>query len=672
MALRVIIHCVEKFHGQLFIMIRRWIVSLAAIACAVRLSNVSAQSQSASLSIPHLPDSVDDVQYIVKIKQASPSLTETPDIASDANDQLTERIVHMTSARGRRYKCRIPLPIRESPKALTDTTAAKQAADASVAAAALAQADADAKVKTAAAAAVDTVASMSARFQVFATGPCLTLVKGYWTFQLCPFRRVTQFHRDMATGTNSVTFNLGEYDPTGDQVIDAPVTTASTQSRLPNEKQYIQRYKGGGDNRQSEVRFICSHSKSMQQQAVVNASPHSLQAASEPKPFHYQLIVHSPLACPPKPTANSVASVHTDRSYTSLADAMSLIDSTLMLQSDQSASGLFGSSRHCLTLQESWWTYSFCHRHNATQFHAEQQVVVQPVTPSTDEDADNELDAAATSTAANAPGVTGHQVARMVVTDEYILGKWLSKSVSIEEQASLVSGSNTAQSYVSQRYSEGTQCTDASDTRQRRSTEVRFYCESTPSASEGVALQPVLRSISEPASCEYVFHVGLPQLCKHALFKPTKPQTRQITCEPISKAAAQAEAAKSKAAQSTAQATANGGVTASTEQAEAALSISGGVTSMTEQTVSESAATDTSSTVLPSHDTPAQTSITPVSAPNKPAQPSLAPVLPPEQQVPAPQPINPHASDASTEPYDTVTQSADDTAAVLEPAHVEL
>jgi Glucosidase II beta subunit-like protein len=71
---------------------------------------------------------------------------------------------------------------------------------------------------------------------------CLVTRLGYWSYKVCPFKEVTQFHQK---GTKvEMEFNLGTYDKDLDETsIDGA---------------YAQSFSGGTDGRKTTVNFVCS------------------------------------------------------------------------------------------------------------------------------------------------------------------------------------------------------------------------------------------------------------------------------------------------------------------------------------------------------------------------------------------------------------------------------
>eukprot|EP00198_Chlamydomonas_reinhardtii_P007020 XP_001696356.1 predicted protein [Chlamydomonas reinhardtii] len=141
----------------------------------------------------------------------------------------------------------------------------------------------------------------------------------------------------------------------------------------------------------------------------------------------------------------------------------------------------------CLYRQEGLWTYEMCYKKHVRQFRQD---------------------------------ASGRN-------EDFSCGKYTGD----EEQNSsiLLDASSTAVPirYVSHVFSGGAKCTM---TGAERTAEVRFTC--LPDTTDNV-----LVSIKEFPTCNYVFVVTTPFLCKHPLFKPAADKNVAIKCEPIPSAA---------------------------------------------------------------------------------------------------------------------------------------
>lgn len=74
--------------------------------------------------------------------------------------------------------------------------------------------------------------------------------------------------------------------------------------------------------------------------------------------------------------------------------------------------------------------------------------------------------------------------------------------------------------------------------RQARQVEVRFVCSdqsgaAASNAGQSMSTTPVLMSVNEVSTCEYLAIVSVPALCRHPLFSPALPTVHEIVCTPI-------------------------------------------------------------------------------------------------------------------------------------------
>jgi len=153
---------------------------------------------------------------------------------------------------------------------------------------------------------------------------CFTRAKDYWTYEVCPFNKVRQYHKEGDRVT--MEFNLGSYDPALDSPVSEPV--------------YAQRYTGGSGKRQSTVRFLCN-----------DDSPDPkplLTGIAEPEPLRYEFEIKTALAC--------------DASRQRTGQAR--VESYLQPLAGQ-----------CVYLNTGWWTYKFCYGKSVSQFHRESRAV---------------------------------------------------------------------------------------------------------------------------------------------------------------------------------------------------------------------------------------------------------------------------------------------------------
>jgi len=168
-------------------------------------------------------------------------------------------------------------------------------------------------------------------------GHCFSKSLGYWTYEVCPFREVKQFHRE--NKDNSISFNLGKYVPNSEkEYTDDTVETNTQQQQQQNNKGFSdelltplmsQSYQGGNADRKTIVRYACDRTITGGARVV----------SVEENPTHVYTIL-----------------VATDK----MCDADDLVYSLLA-----------PLHQNCLRKIGSWWTYEVCAGKRVRQYHRE-------------------------------------------------------------------------------------------------------------------------------------------------------------------------------------------------------------------------------------------------------------------------------------------------------------
>eukprot|EP00439_Symbiodinium_sp_Y106_P056044 s4464_g7.t2 len=154
-------------------------------------------------------------------------------------------------------------------------------------------------------------------------GSCLTVIKDFWSYDLCSGSKVVQYRDDAG-----MRFSLGEHHPKSD--------------RLLPTGEVRELYLGGTDNRSTEVRYVCGRG---------DASATSLEVVEDPDDA-YGSDMGGPAFCSWKDRDGAEASAP---------------DGSRML-----ASALLEPLRNrCLNISRGWWTYEYCYPSNLVQFHLE-------------------------------------------------------------------------------------------------------------------------------------------------------------------------------------------------------------------------------------------------------------------------------------------------------------
>ena len=189
-------------------------------------------------------------------------------------------------------------------------------------------------------------------------GKCFERAEGYWTYEVCPFSTVRQFHRPPGShqaAARDPLFSLGTHvtkrnavfrtaafeaaaaashggvapPPAPAAVTGATVFTdammyvpaahsgeAATAPELMQAHRThrdvasaAQHFEGGSNNRQTTVYFRCVQNVQNAQPASSSAAPAATAIATinEPRPFHYIVMIETPHACVPPSAAAQAA-----------------------------------------------------------------------------------------------------------------------------------------------------------------------------------------------------------------------------------------------------------------------------------------------------------------------------------------------------------------------------
>lgn len=154
---------------------------------------------------------------------------------------------------------------------------------------------------------------------------CFSKTIDYWTYEVCPWRKVTQFHKE--GNAIGLSFSLGKHDNTADT--------------FNEEMQLTQTYTQGKDGRTARVTFTCNPSVSSPE------LDHLLTSVREPQERVYHFEILSTSAC---------------------------VDSEVERRRKRKSSPLElmrPMENQCVSLNTGWWTYKFCFLRDVTQAHYE-------------------------------------------------------------------------------------------------------------------------------------------------------------------------------------------------------------------------------------------------------------------------------------------------------------
>jgi len=324
-------------------------------------------------------------------------------------------------------------------------------------------------------------------------GVCAYLNQGWWTYEWCHRRHVRQFHleaRQRDPDWSLGDFGRTEVDAEGDGIVDAALLGPEQLGRARDVFDVGgQRCDETGAGRSARVRFRCCDGARAERKhrAQTGSGPAAfITSVDEVELCTYDVAVCSPALCAAA-TPNATAA--------------------LLLKALEGV---------CLQRHEGWWSFEFCYKKGARQFHVEGMALGLPqgLAPNTNTIAQVE-------TVDNADGRKQAKVAA-----EFSLGGFAA-GADADDDATLVvpeglDGWDKAR--VEVEYADGTPCdvdVDGDGIERRRAVTARLVCGETNA----------LTSVVEDRTCHYVFTVTTPELCGHPAFA-VAPATRPMTCVP--------------------------------------------------------------------------------------------------------------------------------------------
>ena len=374
-------------------------------------------------------------------------------------------------------------------------------------------------------------------------GSCAYLNQGWWTYEWCHRRHVRQFH--LEAQARSPEWSLGDYtrteleDDDGGAASSVDAAGSEALSRAVDVFDVGgQRCDETGTGRSSTVHFRCCDgpkpgkaTKGKRKRAA--GAEAFITSVDEVALCSYAFAVCSPSLCSPS-SPNATAS--------------------LLLKALEGV---------CLQRHEGWWSFEFCYKKGARQFHARLPRVETTPPPRPPSFSGSPRSTAWASGSASRAWASRRKrprsprsrrattaragssrtsprssaLATRRRTRAAARARVLSRGIARRTHISLLLGAEDDAALVVERgadgwdkarveveYERGTPCDigedDDSGEKRRRGTTARLVCGDTNA----------LVSVVEDRTCHYVFTVTTPALCKHAAFA-TAPNTRPVTCE---------------------------------------------------------------------------------------------------------------------------------------------
>lgn len=419
-------------------------------------------------------------RYVVGIS-SGPLVNPLPEIA------VKERIV-MTSKNGKKFQCLIPLRSEDIPDAKDLRVGEENMKDAGISfSIAESSSSEDTRVYPDSIEEIDFQSfffSWESKLKLLFS-KCIVKKQGYWTYEVCPFEQISQYHLDDKNARDPM-FSLGLYDAAaslqrGKKALDE--ISSAKDFKLMDFK-YSQEFKAGTNGRKTIVRFLCPDW--IQKGDVFppkNWKNNRIVRVLEQETLQYEIHVETSFACLEYDFSMKSLSVLDLEKTKTQRDSISTPE-------DKSFRLLQPLDGTCIAHQNGFWTFKICFWSAVSQFHLEQVKKVDE---------------------------TGKEILQTRSTHEYDLGAFVPGS------GTLSGATDPSEAFFSVKFEGGTLC-DLVD--QRRSTEVRFRCDEKASF-------PSIVSILETSTCNYLAIIDTALICPHSAFITDRPEILQIQCEPL-------------------------------------------------------------------------------------------------------------------------------------------
>jgi len=313
------------------------------------------------------------------------------------------------------------------------------------------------------------IAAAASRIRSF-EGQCATMSAGYWSYTVCPFSGIRQFHVN-GKGKPDTEFHLGTFNQS--EELKIPQFLSKTGRDF---KTYTQFYSGGTDGRETQVHFVCRGT-------ALDPTP------KQRRPTHGNMNVAKITEDPQ----------HSYRVTIATPDLCGLTETPKQL--------IGGAPVDCFRHVGTWWTAEVCPFRHAIQYH-------------------KEVDGSRTNVPLGKPRnssliVTEEQADEATVNfKKVILAS--SKKLTGKIEAWAATAATFVRSdelpYFEEVFADGSRCGKGPDA-VARTTVVRYFCD-PESYAEDPAQQTFrsIESFEEVTECVYKATIRLPELCLHPAF----------------------------------------------------------------------------------------------------------------------------------------------------------
>jgi Glucosidase II beta subunit-like protein len=403
-------------------------------------------------------------------------------------------------------------------------------------------------------------------------GVCGQVHKGYWSYEWCFEREVTQFHVEYDTTTNQVKVdqvtNLGMYAHREMHFLDRQNDEHTMVNEWAEDEPEVARIVdahldgtlcGGTDmttptpRRTYALLQCCSDKIVKRHKGMIHREgrPYQtdliavLDVVEDPDiQCLYNVTVCTPLLCGSSSTTAAATTADNTANAVALAAAQAAVAATRLLEDlnginkinhEESIRQILDRTLNQLCLQSQsggWWVYEICHRKSIRQYH---------------------------ETLGVRKNSAGAKVSAKVVESEHILGRYditNESHVPDEEEWKLVVNATTTTStaasllwgegngaYYQVEYTGGDTCDTADVTDSavvagtktaggsssnkavfllQRAASVRYHCGHTFDVQ-----------VSEDTTCHYIVDVKVPGLCRHPLFRAPIAKKQVMKCLPV-------------------------------------------------------------------------------------------------------------------------------------------